>query len=52
MHQGHGVGGGEGEAAGQQLIEGHPQGVNVGAIVDQAIDPTRLLGGKIGERSF
>ncbi len=37
---------------GEQLVEGHPERVEVGAVIDPAVHAPRLLGGHIGQRPF
>ena len=49
MDQFQGIGTGEGWGTGKQLIERGTQGIKVGAIVDDAIDPTGLLRRYVGQ---
>src|SRR5215471_6579102 len=47
-----GIGGREGEHAGEELEEGDAQRIVVGAIVQVAVHATRLLGRDVGHRPF
>ena len=50
MHPFHRIGGGEGQFAGQHLVEGDAQGVEVAAEIDRPVHPAGLFGGHVGER--
>ena len=51
MHPFHRIGGGEGQFAGQHLVEGDPERVEIAAGVDRPVHPAGLFGGHVGERS-
>ena len=50
MHPFHRIGGGEGQFAGEHLVEGDPQGVEIAAEIDRPVHPAGLFGGHVGER--
>lgn len=52
VDEGEGVGFGEGEAAGEELVEGDAEGVEIGTVVDGAVHAAGLLGGHVGEGAF
>ena len=50
VHPFHRIGGGEGQFAGEHLVEGDAQGVEIAAEIDRPVHPARLFGGHVGER--
>ena len=51
VHPFHRIGRGERQAAGEHLVEGDAEGVEVAAGIDRAVHPAGLLGRHVGERA-
>ena len=51
MNPRHRIGGGEGQNAGEYLVEGDSQCVEIAAGIDRTIHAARLFGRHVGERS-
>jgi hypothetical protein len=52
VHPLQGIGGVEGEAPGQELVEGDPQRVEIAALVEGPVGPAGLLGRHVGQRAL
>ena len=50
VHPLHRIGGGEGKFAGQHLVEGDAERIEIAAGIDRAVHPAGLFGRHVGER--